>query len=121
MDDIFNLDIKEEEKPKMKIDEFVNQTRHLITKLLDEYGSAWHDRRITSEEYDKAPCANCKGTGCFINDNDKTVDCVADPEEGECYERLLDTEMFGEMIASEVIEGGNIDIYKLLNAEIIKE
>lgn len=120
MEDIFDFNL-EDKTPEMSSDEFVNKTKALLNKITNAYWTeSWYDRRITDEEYKIAPCEGCKGDGCFVKD-DIHVQCVADKEEGVCYEKCFDEGLFAQLIKEEIIEGYNSPIYDLINCKIKKE
>ena len=49
--DIFNIDVDAFETPKMTSEEFVLESKKILSKLMDEYGTSFYNRKITEEEY----------------------------------------------------------------------
>lgn len=119
MTDIFDLtDIQEQKPVELTKYEFIQKAKDIFKWLDKEYGQHYYNRRLKDGEYDNAPCEGCKGSGCFKEDeNSKEVNCIADFEDGECYERLFDADEFVASIETEILFGEN-SIYDLLNCKI---
>lgn len=115
--DLFNLDFPKEVIPEMTIKDFESTTKKLLNTILNEYNSAWFDRRVKDHEYEKTPCEGCLGNGEFNSDNDVIKTCVQDREEGDCYVREYDHEAFSEAIENYVVNDSKI--YDLLNCKLI--
>jgi len=122
MSELFDEIFKNTEpyKPvQMTADEFIIKAKKLLNSLSSEYNSAWFSRRITDAEYSIAPCEGCKGDGCFKN-GEKEVRCVADREEGECYERCFDGDQFLDAVENDIIYG-HTPFFDLIECTIKKE
>lgn len=114
MDSLFNqLEISEEQK--MSSEEFITKTKILLMKIDKEYAASWYSRKLNEQEYQIAPCDQCKGNGCFKKD-DIQIDCIQDREQGECYERLFDADLFSTSI--EQIMFNETDFYELITTSI---
>ena len=120
MEDIFDLDsVPEMENHKIEALQYAKDSKVVFEKMMLAFSGNHYSRCITEEEYAIAPCDNCKGCGSFIF-NENKVECVADNEQGECYEKCFDYEAFYEEIVNEIMFGKTTNYFDLYSSEIIE-
>ncbi len=120
MDSFFDTHSTHEmENPKIDALQYAKDSKVVFEKMMTAFSSNHYSRRITEEEHAIGPCDNCKGFGCFVL-NEKKVECFADREQGECYEKCFDYEAFYEEIVNDIMFGDATKYFELLNSEIIE-
>jgi hypothetical protein len=116
--DIFNLEDPIEE-PEVSIDDYVSKTKNLLNNILDKYHNSFVNIKLTEKQYKKCNCENCSSNeDCLINIDDKNY-TVYSNEDGDCYIRKFDNDIFGEDI-QDIINNENNFFYELLNYKIKK-
>lgn len=110
MTEIF--DTEEQELYIMSQQEFFEKTKKLLSKLAQNYSSAWQQRALKDEEFpEESVCDKCTGCGVFVAD-DEQKECVQDKEQGWCYHRFCDYEQVGLEFETELG-----DIFDLLSVD----
>lgn len=94
MDDLFDFDLTPKKPVEMGAGEYFTKSTSLLYSLLNEYSQCWQDRPLEESEYpDEAICDQCKGCGVF---GEEETECFQDRQEGQCYKRIFDTELFAD-------------------------
>ncbi|HPC09550.1 MAG TPA: hypothetical protein PLN85_00550 [archaeon] len=102
IDEVFNELFNDLNKNKsndtiiMNQNEYFNKTKSLLTKIYTYYSQGWKHIPFKENEYpDEKICDECTGSNSFINDNNETIECIQNREEGECYYFYCDYEEIG--------------------------
>lgn len=119
-DELFMTNKEDEKPPQMTINDFVNKTRDILSKIDREMTAAYKWRMLTDDEYEiqEQFCDNCNGEGSILKDG-VNLRCVCDKELGGCFVLELQYEAFFNEIESIMYIGDNYSFYELLFCEII--
>jgi hypothetical protein len=119
-DELFMMNKEDEKPPQMTINDFVNKTRDILSKIDREMTAAYKWRMLTDDEYEiqEQFCNNCNGDGSILKDG-VNLRCVCDKKLGGCFVLELQYEAFFNEIESIMYMGDNYSFYELLFCEII--
>jgi len=120
IESIFNSDDDTIENKKLTTDEFVIETRKILSKIDNEFQKANKWVLVTDEEYEKQDCDNCKGN-CVIIRNGKELNCTPDKNEGECFVLDFQNEQFVNEIENIMFHNTAYLFYDLLSCELESE
>ena len=104
MEDLFKI---EDSTPElMNKYEYFERTHKLLDILMMGYSKSWLDRRLKDDEYpEESVCNACNACGIF---QEGVGQCFQDREEGDCYVRFLDPELFVVEFENEIEELNNL-------------
>ena len=117
IDSIFNSDIDTTENKKLNYNEFIIETKKILSKIDKELQTAYMWVRVTEEEYEEQDCDNCKG-GCVIVRNGKELNCTPDKMDGGCFVLDFQYESFVEEIENIMFHNPTYLFYDLLSCDI---